>query len=112
MGWETEDNMLTVGEACIMKVIWNETEDISVPSLIEKLRMKFLEKNYARTTVVTFLLKLDAKGFVKTYRKGKLSYIHVIRSEEEYRCKLLKDMIEFWYDGDSTALQKELEDIH
>ena len=111
MDWNTEDNMLTTGEACIMKVIWDESGDISVPDLIEKLRMKFQEKNYARTTVVTFLLKMDAKGFVKTYRKGKLSYVHAMKTEEEYKDKLLKDMVDFWYNGDFAALQEKINNL-
>lgn len=112
MDWNTEDNMLTIGEACIMKVIWDAKEDISVPDLSERLRTKFKEKNYARTTVVTFLTKMDAKGFVKTYRKGKLSYVHAMKNEEEYKDKLLKNMIDFWYDGDSTALQEKLNKMY
>lgn len=111
MDWNVENNMLTTGETCIMKVIWDEKEDISVPDLIEKLRMKFREKNYARTTVVTFLLKMDAKGYVKTYRKGKISYVHAMKSEEEYKDKLLRDMVDFWYNGDFTALGDKLNNM-
>lgn len=107
MDWNTEDNMLTASEAFIMKAIWNEEEDISVLDLIGVLRNRW-GKDYARTTVVTFLIKMDAKGFVKTYRKGKLSYVHAVKSEEEYKDKLLKDMIDFWYDGNSSALQDKL----
>ena len=111
MDWNVEDNMLTTGETCIMKVIWDEKEDISVPDLIEKLRVKFRKKNYARTTVVTFLLKMDAKGYVKTYRKGKISYVHAMKSEEEYKDKLLRDMVDFWYNGDFAALGDKLNNM-
>lgn len=111
MDWNTEDNMLTTGEACIMKVIWDAKEDISVPDLAERLRTRFKEKNYARTTVVTFLTKMDAKGFVKTYRRGKLSYVHAMKSEEEYKDKLLRDMVDFWYNGDFSALQEMLDNM-
>jgi len=107
MDWNTEDNVLTACEVFIMKAIWDEVEDISIPDLIEVLRTKW-GKDYARTTVTTFLTKLAAKGFVKTYRKGKLSFAHAMKSEEEYKDKLLKDMIEFWYGGNSAALQEKL----
>lgn len=111
MDWITEDSMLTTGEACIMKVVWDEKEDIAVPDLIEKLRMKFTDKNYARTTVVTFLTKMNAKGFVKTYRKGKLSYVHAMKSEEEYKEILLMDMVDFWYNGDFSILREKLDSM-
>lgn len=107
MDWNTEENMLTTSEVFIMKAIWDEIEDISIPDLIEVLRTKW-GKDYARTTIVTFLTKLAAKGFVKTYRKGKLSYAHAMKSEEEYKDKLLNDMIKFWYDGNISALQEKL----
>lgn len=107
MDWNTEDNMLTASEVFIMKTIWDEVEDISIPDLIEVLRTKW-GKDYARTTVTTFLTKMTAKGFVKTYRIGKLSYAHAMKSEEEYKDKLLNDMIEFWYDGNIAALQEKV----
>ena len=111
MDGNTEDNMLTTGEACIMKVIWDASGEISVPDLAERLRTRFKEKNYARTTVVTFLTKMAAKGFVKTYRKGKISYVHAVKSEEDYKDKLLKDMVDFWYNGDFAALQGKINNL-
>ena len=107
MDWNTEDN-LSAAETVIMKAIWDEVEDISIPDLIEKLRTKW-GKDYARTTVTTFLTKMTAKGYIRTYRKGKLSYAHAIKSEEDYKDKLLNDMIKFWYDGNIAALQEKLD---
>ena len=54
---------LSACETIIMKAIWDEDGDISIQNLIEVLKTKW-GKDYARTTVVTFLLKLAAKGFV------------------------------------------------
>ena len=51
-------------ETLIMKVVWDSEEDISTPELIDELRTRF-GKDYARTTVVTFLQRLAEKGFVK-----------------------------------------------
>ena len=82
-----EEKNVSASETNIMKAIWDAKEDISVPDLMDQLRVKY-GKDYARTTVATFLLKLSGKGFVRTYRKGKLSYARAIRSEEEYKRKL------------------------
>ena len=96
--FETERN-LSACETIIMKAIWDMGEDISIPDLIVRLKEKH-GKDYARTTVVTFLLKLSDKGFVRTYRKGKLSYAHAMKSEDEYRKKLLVEELEYWFRGD------------
>ena len=92
-----EEKNLSASETNIMKAIWDAKEDISVPDLMDQLRVKY-GKDYARTTVATFLLKLSGKGFVRTYRKGKLSYAHAIRSEEEYKRKLMAEEAAFWFD--------------
>ena len=100
--YEDEKN-LTASETTIMKAIWDEESDISIPDLIEKLRVVY-GKDYARTTVGTFLLKLSEKGFVKTYRKGKISFAHAVKNEEEYKAKLLCEETDFWFKGSVSGL--------
>lgn len=98
-----EERNLSACETTIMKAIWDVGEDVSIPDLIELLREKY-GKDYARTTVVTFLLKLSDKGFVRTYRKGKLSYAHAMKSEDDYKKKLLSEEVDFWFQGNASNL--------
>lgn len=98
-----EERNLSASETTIMKAVWDAGEDISIPDLIEVLRTDY-GKDYARTTVVTFLLKLSDKGFVRTYRKGKLSYAHAMKSEAEYRTKLLNEETDYWFNGNVSNL--------
>ncbi len=98
-----EKKGLSACETVIMKAIWDEEEDISIPNLIEVLRTKW-GKDYARTTVTTFLTKLTAKGYVRTYRKGKLSYAHAVKSEEDYKTKLAVEHRDFWFGGKISNL--------
>lgn len=102
-----EEKNLSASETNIMKAIWDAKEDISVPDLMEQMRLKY-GKDYARTTVATFLLKLSGKGFVRTYRKGKLSYAHAIRSEEEYKRKLMNEEADFWFKGNISNVMSAL----
>ena len=81
---------LTNCEKLIMKVVWEAKEDISTPDTIEQLKVRF-GKEYARTTVVTFVQRLVEKGYVTTYRRGRVSYIRPVQSEEEYRSRMLQD---------------------
>lgn len=102
-----EEKNLTISESTIMKAIWDEGADISMPDLLEKLRTKY-GKDYARTTVITFLLKMSDKGFVKTYRLGRMSYVHATKSEEEYKKKLLSEETDFWFQGSVSRLVSAL----
>lgn len=108
-------------ETLIMKVVWDSKEDISTPELMDELRIRF-QKDYARTTVVTFLQRLAEKGFVTTYRKGRTSYVHPLRDEKMYTEKFLREAEDFWFQGSTSKLvaalcntkklsQKEIEEI-
>ena len=70
----------------IMKVIWDQKGDISVPELIDLIQERY-KRDYKRTTVVTFLTRLNGKGFISSHRAGRISYIHAEKSEEEYKAK-------------------------
>ena len=94
---------LTNCEKLIMKVVWEAKEDISTPDTIKQLKVRF-GKEYARTTVVTFVQRLVEKGYVTTYRRGRVSYIRPVQSEEEYRNRMLQDTMNFWFDGDCTKM--------
>ena len=98
-----DEKGLSASETVIMKAIWDEEGDIALSDLIDVLKTKW-GKDYARTTVATFLLKLTAKGYVQTYRKGKLSYVHAVKSEEEYKTKLASENRDFWFDGKISSL--------
>ncbi len=96
-----EDKNLSEAETFIMKTIWDlggDKGDIALGDLIEAINTDH-QKDYARTTIATFLLKLSSKGFVRTYRKGKLSFIRVLKSEAEYRNKLMQGQKKFWFNN-------------
>ncbi len=98
-----EDRPLSTCEAIIMKAIWDKGEDISIPELSETLRTRY-GKDYKRTTIVTFILNLTAKGFARQYRVGRYAYVHATKSEEEYMQKLLREQMDFWFHGDAAKM--------
>lgn len=89
---------LSVCEAPIMKIVWESEPDISVPELTKQLNVQY-GKEYARTTVVTFLTRLAGKGYVTTQRRGRVSYVHAIKSEQEYKQDLASRETQFWFHG-------------
>lgn len=94
-------------ETLIMKVVWDSEKDLSTSELIEQLKVRF-RKDYARTTVVTFLQRLADKGFVTTYRKGRVAYVHALKEEKAYKAKLLREQTDFWFQGSVSKLMSAL----
>lgn len=66
------------------------------------------QKDYARTTVVTFLGKMADKGYLNTYRKGRQAFVHPICDEAVYTRGIIKHDADFWFDGDSFKLMSAL----
>lgn len=98
---------LSACETLIMKVIWDAEDDIAVQELITQLREQY-GKDYARTTVVTFLGKMADKGFVNTHRRGKNAFVHAVRKEDAYRDQLINDETDFWFEGKVDKLLEAL----
>ncbi len=90
-------------ETMIMKLIWDADGDIAVQDLIVRMREAY-EKDYARTTMVTFLKKLADKGFVSTYRIGRASFAHPEKAEDHYKQLLMYEEMNFWFDGRLSAM--------
>ena len=98
---------LSVCEAPIMKIIWESNPDISVPELVKQLNEQY-GKEYARTTVVTFLTRMAGKGYITTQRRGRISYVHATKSEQEYKQQLAQKEIEFWFHGSMAEFAQTL----
>ena len=98
---------LSVCEAPIMKIIWESNPDISVPELVKQLNEQY-GKEYARTTVVTFLTRMAGKGYITTQRRGRISYVHARKSEQEYKQQLAQKELEFWFHGSMAECAQTL----
>ena len=84
---------LSACETLIMKAIWDYKEDIPLQKLLDTLRDQY-GKEYARTTLATFLNRLIGKDFITTYRKGRISFTHALTTEDEYKENLMqKEMV-------------------
>lgn len=94
-----EKIFLSAAETVIMKAIWDSKgKKLSICDLISLLKEDY-GKEYARTSVMTFLEKLSYKGFVRCKREGKYSYVESLRDEEEYVAEVINNQIDYWYDG-------------
>lgn len=103
MSKEFYSRELSACEALIMKSIWAYDGDMPLQKLMDTLRENY-QKDYARTTVATFLSRLTTKGYVKTYRVGRTSFSHPLIDKDEYKQKLIREQSDFWFDGDDVSL--------
>ena len=94
---------LSACEMLIMKAVWSYDGDIPLKELMIQLRDVY-HKDYARTTVATFLTRLHNKGYIETYRIGRASFTHPLKTLEEFREKLIREEIDFWFDGKDEDL--------
>jgi len=103
MATQNTEKKLSACETLIMKLVWDAEGDISVQKLIVEIRERY-GKDYARTTVVTFVKKLIDKGFVTTYRVGRASFVHAERDEYQYKRQLMTEATDFWFEGKPSTL--------
>lgn len=94
-------------EKLIMKIVWDSEQDVSTQEIMDSLKSKY-NKDYARTTVITFVQRLAEKGFVSSYRKGRVAYVHALRDEHIYKESFIRNIEEFWFMGDSSMLLSTL----
>lgn len=97
------DKDISKCEQMIMKIVWDSDHELSTAEVISAMKERF-GKDYARTTVVTFIQRLIEKGYVITYRKGKQSYVRPIIKEQDYVENMLKDICDFWFEGDKEKM--------
>lgn len=68
----------------IMKAVWHSEEPVTSPMLTEKLRLELPEKDWKQQTVLTMLVRLEGKGFLRSDKAGKERNYYAVVSESEY----------------------------
>lgn len=86
-------------EIYLMKIIWDAPGEVTLNYLADELREKY-NKDYARTTIATFLKRLDEKGYIHQERRGRHTYITPRKSEKAYKEAMMLDTMNVWFKGD------------
>lgn len=68
----------------IMKAIWHTQEPVTSPSLTEQLRVSLPNKDWKPQTVLTMLVRLEKKGFLRSEKNNKERSYFTAVSELEY----------------------------
>lgn len=101
---------LTYCEQIVMKAIWDAEDELSLMDILERVNNKY-HKDWKSQTVSTFLARLVNKGYLKSYRSGRVFFYQILISLEEYKGQLTCEYIDFWNNGNAdeflSALMKE-----
>lgn len=92
----------------IMKAIWNSEEPVTSPMLTEKLKHLLSEKDWKQQTVMTMLVRLEKKGFLRSEKNGKERLYYSSVSEDEYMEVEARSFISRFSGGSFSKLVKAL----
>lgn len=94
---------LTSVEEMIMKCIWNYGKEMPFLQLGKELKEKY-DKEYKRTSIRTYLFRLEEKGYLKVEVRKRRAYINVIIDKESYKKEKAGEILEEWFDGSAKEL--------
>ena len=69
----------------------------------EELKERY-GKEYKRTSIRTYLFRLEDKEYLKVDKRGRNAYVYPIISEKEYRKEKAEDILDNWFDGSAKEL--------
>lgn len=73
---------LTNLEEMIMKCIWDYGEEIPFLQIGKELKERY-SKEYKRTSIRTYLFRLEDKEYLKVDKRGRNAYVYPIISEKD-----------------------------
>lgn len=94
---------LTSVEEMIMKCIWNYGKEMPFLQLGKELKDQY-DKDYKRTSIRTYLFRLEEKGYLKVEVKKRRAYIYAIIDKESYKKEKAGEILEEWFDGSAKEL--------
>ena len=95
---------LTECERIVMKSIWDAEKDVSLVEIMDIITEKY-DKKWKRQTVSTFLLHLIQKGYLTSYRVGRVFYYHEEVGLDVFKKKITAEFMSFWYDNSMESLK-------
>ena len=68
----------------IMKAVWHSEEPVTSPVITDKLRRDLPDKDWKPQTVLTMLVRLEKKGFLRSEKAGKERNYYALVTESDY----------------------------
>lgn len=91
----------------IMLIIWDAKQEVTRAYIQEHLEKS---KDLAPTTILSFLSRLEAKGFLKVEKRGRINYYYPLVSHEEYVKNESKTILERFFGNSVKNFVVQLND--
>lgn len=92
----------------IMKSVWHSEEPVTSPVLTEKLKLTHPDKDWKPQTVMTMLVRLEKKGFLRSEKNGKERLYYSLVSENKYMEVEAQNFRSKFAEGSFSGLVKAL----
>ena len=105
-----------------MRAVWHSEPPVTSAALTEALRFRLPQKDWKPQTVMTMLVRLEKKGFLRSEKNGKEREYYPLISEQEYLAveqesfrrrfsiKSLGGFVKALYDGEEIS-DEELQEL-
>lgn len=98
---------LTEVEEIMMRCLWEYGKEMPLLQMGKELREKY-QKDYKRTSIRTYLFRLEDKGYLTVEKRGRNSYIHTLIDMEDYKREQAGEMLDVWFDGSAKEFLSAL----
>ena len=99
-----KDNQISSAELEVMQVLWHSKKSMRIQEVLDSLK----DSSWKYNTVGTLLLRLEAKGAVKSSKDGRAIVYTPILDEDEYRDQQTKSFVQKLYNGSVKELAVSL----
>lgn len=101
----SEIKRLPDSELEIMMIIWQAEGAVTSDYIMERL-----DKDWAKTTVLNFLIRLCERGFLECHKEGRHNVYEVLIKKDEYLKKESKSFFERMHNNSIISLVSALYD--
>lgn len=98
---------LTACEELVMKTIWDAGEELSLTEIMQRTNEKY-HKEWKPQTVSTFLGRIVRKGYLRSYRQGRVFFYKILIPLEAYKGQQANELVEFWHHNNADEFLRSL----
>ncbi len=80
----------------VMNAIWDGEPPLNTSYLMQKIGHR---KGWKAPTLISFLVRLEDRGFIASYKNGKERYYIPLAKKDEYICSVTKSFIYQYHNG-------------
>lgn len=98
------DSQISGAELEVMQVLWRKKKPMKIQEVLDSLEDSLWKYN----TVGTLLLRLEAKGAVKSAKDGRAIVYTAVLDEDKYKAQQTKSFVRKLYNGSVKELAVSL----